>query len=84
MELSSTQIDDFLSLLAGFVEPVELNFRWRPQLSDPDDEMFMEAAVNGRANALVTFNTKHFLHAARIFGLELLRPQDVLRRLPHG
>ena len=29
-------------------------FRWRPQLADANDEMVLEAAVNGRADALVT------------------------------
>jgi predicted nucleic acid-binding protein len=33
---------------------------WRPQLRDPGDELVLEAAVNGRANAVVTFNKKAF------------------------
>jgi predicted nucleic acid-binding protein len=30
------------------------------QLRDPGDELVLEAAVNGHANAIVTFNQKDF------------------------
>ena len=79
--LTVAQVDVFLGALAQIIHPVDLNFRWRPQLSDPDDEMFMEAAVNGRVDALITFNSKHFLAAAAMFGLELWSPRELLRRM---
>jgi putative PIN family toxin of toxin-antitoxin system len=82
--LTAIQIDVFLGALAQLIEPVDLNFRWRPQLTDPDDEMFMEAAINGRVAALVTFNSKHFLEAAAVFGLELWSPRELLRRMKNG
>ncbi len=47
-------VDGFLAALASAAEGVEVNFRWRPQLSDPKDELVLEAAVNGEADALVT------------------------------
>jgi predicted nucleic acid-binding protein len=62
-------------------EPVELYFRWRPQLRDPGDELVLEAAVNGRASAIVTFNEKHLREARTNFDIEVLRPGEVLRRL---
>ncbi len=80
-ELTVAQIDIFLGALAHIIEPVELNFRWRPQLTDPDDEMFLEAAINGRVDALITFNSKHFLAAATMFGLQLWLPSELLRRM---
>ena len=39
--------------------PVTLAFRWRPSLPDPDDDMVLETAVNGSADAIVTFNRRH-------------------------
>lgn len=39
-------------------EPVETHLLWRPQLRDPGDEMVPEAAVNGQADLLVTFNLR--------------------------
>ena len=49
-----------------------LNFRWRPQLKDTEDELVLEAAVNGQADALVTHNVRDFLDAARLFPKELI------------
>jgi putative PIN family toxin of toxin-antitoxin system len=82
--LKNVEIDGFLSVLSGLVEPVELNFRWRPQLTDPDDEMFLEAAVNGKVDALVSFNERDFMPSCRMFGLTVMRPQELLRRLKNG
>ena len=41
-------------------EPAFQAYSWRPQLGDPDDEMVLEAAVNGGADMLVTFNRRDF------------------------
>jgi predicted nucleic acid-binding protein len=57
-------------------------FRWRPMLPDPDDDMVLECAVAGGAAAIVTLNLADFLPVARgRFGLEILRPGELLRRL---
>jgi len=56
-------------------EPVRSFFRWRPQLSDPGDELVLEAAVNGQAEAIVTFNQSH-LREARNFGIAVIRPAE--------
>jgi predicted nucleic acid-binding protein len=42
--------------MALFCDPVTLHYLWRPQLSDANDEMVLETALNGNADALVTFN----------------------------
>ena len=76
--LDPVEIDRFLAALASASEPVEVRFQWRPQLSDPADEMVLEAAVNGRADALVTHNIRHFAVATATFGLRVLRPGDLL------
>ena len=79
--LSPEQVDDFLAELAALVEPVELHFRWRPQVGDPGDEMVLEAAINGDADALVTYNVSDFAVAAERFGVAVLRPIDVVKRM---
>jgi predicted nucleic acid-binding protein len=53
---------------------------WRPRLRDPDDDMVLEVAVNGRANAIATFNARDFGDVVSEFGIELLTPVEVLRR----
>ena len=81
MRLSSTDVDALLAELAALVEPVEVRFRWRPQLRDPGDELVLEAAVHGRADALVTHNVRDFSTVAPRFGLPVVRPADPLRSL---
>ena len=55
--------------------PVETHFMWRPQLRDPADELVLEAAINGQAAALVTFNRRDFGAAPARFGIDLLTPR---------
>jgi putative PIN family toxin of toxin-antitoxin system len=79
--LALAEVDVLLDMLAAVGTPCTPFFQWRPQLPDPDDEMFFELAVNGHAHAIVTVNTRDFLPAARTFGVEVLRPGAFLRRL---
>lgn len=71
----------FLDALVDLVEPVQAWFLWRPQLRDPGDELVLEAAVNGRAEAIATFNRRDFLPAAGRFGVEILLPAEAIRRV---
>jgi putative PIN family toxin of toxin-antitoxin system len=80
MELSIDDVDEFLKELAALMEPVIIDIRWRPQLTDPGDELVLEAAVNGRADALVTFNLAHLGDAAHRFGIPACTPRELLRR----
>ena len=79
--LSVRDIDDLLNNLAVAVRPTALHYLWRPQLSDPGDEMVLETALNGAADALVTFNIGDFKAATDRFGLKLLLPADFLTTL---
>lgn len=79
--LDASEVSAIVSALCAVAEPVESRFLWRPQLRDPADEMVLEAAVNGRADALVTFNRRDFGEVPATFGIELLSPQQVLHRI---
>lgn len=79
-QASVSEIEAVLDVLALYVEPVEIHFLWRPWLSDPADDMVLEVAVNGRADALVTFNTGDFKGVREAFGIELATPREILRR----
>lgn len=79
--LSESDIRQFLDGIAALVEPVETHFLWRPRLRDPADEMVLEAAVNGQADAIVSFNQRDYGNTPRTFGIEVLKPIDALRRL---
>lgn len=79
--LSDLEVEIFLTAVVALAEPVETHFLWRPQLRDPSDEMVLEAAVNGHADAVVTFNTRDFGTAPSRFGVELLLPREALARI---
>ena len=79
--LNEVEVNTIITALCSVSEPVTVQFLWRPQLRDPADEMVLETAINGFADALVTFNRRDFSDAATIFGLELLQPQEALRRI---
>lgn len=79
--MSEDDVQAALAAFASAAEPVEVHFRWRPQLTDPCDELVLEAAVNGRANFLVTHNIRDFAPAAGKFELEVITPQQCLKEI---
>jgi len=79
--LSEREVEIFLDAVLAMAEPVKTHFLWRPQLRDPGDEMVLEAAVNGRANALVTFNVRDFGIVPARFGIELMVPSEAIGRI---
>jgi predicted nucleic acid-binding protein len=78
---SLVQAEAFVDGLIAVAELVQSPFRWRPQLRDPGDELVLEAAVNGRASAIVTFNERDLRAAERSFGIAVIRPGEALRRV---
>jgi putative PIN family toxin of toxin-antitoxin system len=79
--LSEREVEVFVTAVIAMAEPVFTHFLWRPQLRDAEDEMVLEAAVNGRADALETFNVRDFAPARSLFGLATLLPREVVRRI---
>jgi len=78
---SEQDVRNLLATIFGVVVPVEVHYQWRPQLTDSADEMVLEAAVNGRADAIVTFNDAHFRSAPGRFGIKLWKPAEALREV---
>ena len=70
--------------MAAVAEPVLLDFLWRPALPDPDDDMVLETGVNGQADAIVTFNRRHFVIVTKQFGPDVLSLADAIKRLERG
>jgi predicted nucleic acid-binding protein len=78
---SVSDMERFLDALASLVTPVEVHFLWRPQLADPEDEMVLEAAVNGGAEAIASFERQTFLAATLSFGIAVMTPAEILAKL---
>lgn len=70
-------LDDVTSI----ARPVRLSYRWRPQLPDAKDDMVLETAVNGSADAVVTFNQADFVALKERFDCRVILPQVALSEL---
>ena len=79
--LSEGDVRVLLDAVALVATPVRISYLWRPMLPDPDDDLVLETAVNGHAEAVITFNRRHFEPAAARFGVEILAPAEAVRRL---
>ena len=69
-----------MGALAAIAEGVDISFRTRPMLADAGDEMVLEAALNGNAEAIVTHNVKDFGPALKL-GMAIATPGEIVRRL---
>ena len=78
--LSAGQVDSVLDMLCREARQQAVHYLWRPQLRDPKDEMVLEAAVNARADFLVTHNGRDFA-SARFRGLAVVTPAAFLAHL---
>jgi predicted nucleic acid-binding protein len=78
VRLEAAQIGRFLDGLCSAGRLVEVSFLWRPMLRDPDDEMVLEAALNGQADRLLTFNLRDFVGSERV-GVTVERPGPAWR-----
>ncbi len=79
--LTREQSKIFIDGIAALINPVKTHYLWRPMLHDPNDEMVLETAVNGRADAIVTFNLKDYGTAPETFNIEVIKPAIAIRRL---
>lgn len=79
--LNRDEVRLFLDALANMVDEVEAHFLWRGRLRDANDDMVLDAAVNGQADAIVTFNRRDYGDVPEEFGIAVLAPRDVLKRI---
>lgn len=71
---------NLLDVLAGVVTRVEIQFLWRPQLRDANDDLVLELAVNGQglgdSVGIITSNQKDFWPQASKFGVSVMTPRQ--------
>jgi putative PIN family toxin of toxin-antitoxin system len=70
-----------IDAIADLAEKVDIDFIWRPQTRDPADEMVLETAINGQADAIVTFNRRDFGEAPARFGIGCWLPAETLEKV---
>jgi putative PIN family toxin of toxin-antitoxin system len=70
-----------IDAIADLAEKVDIDFIWRPQTRDPADEMVLETAINGQADAIVTYNRRDFGEAPARFGIGCWLPSKTLEKV---
>ena len=81
---SRENVSVLLQTLEDIAEPVKIITRMRPLSPDPDDDMVLDVALNGKAEAIVTNNMRHFAEPGRRLGILVESPADLLRRIKRG
>jgi putative PIN family toxin of toxin-antitoxin system len=77
----AADIVELLDGLANLCEPVAFDFRWRPSGASSDDELVVETAINGQADAVATFNLRDMQTALSAYGIGAHRPGPLVRRI---
>jgi len=78
---TAEDVSEILDALAGLCVPVVFDYHWRPTGAHADDELVVETAINGHADALATFNLKDMREAGARFGFDVQRPGPLLKRI---
>lgn len=77
---SKAETSAILDALEAIAEPVFVAFQHRPLSPDANDDMVLDVAINGNADAILTNNTRHFREAAERFDINLLAPAELLSK----
>lgn len=71
-------VDALIDGLCSVASLRAVDYRWRPQLTDPADEAVLELAVAAGGAPIITWNVRHFRGAER-FGVAVPTPAELLR-----
>lgn len=84
LEKFAIDVADVLEVLdeiAAICTPVAFSYRWRLSAGDADDDLVLETAINGMADAIASFNLADMVTGAAPFGIPVERPIQTLKRL---
>jgi len=80
LNIPTQSVEAIVRAFCFYGRETPIYFRLRPFLPDPGDELLLELAVAGRADAIVTHNVRHLAGAER-FGIQVMTPREFLRRI---
>lgn len=82
LELGQEEIDVILEFIVALARPTDVTYRWRPNLRDEADNMFLELARASASRYLVTQNIRDFLRDADLKNddLDIVTPADFISR----
>jgi len=67
--------------LEAVATEVDIEVRHRPLSSDPNDDLILDAAINGRCDVILTNNLRHIAGPAELFGIEAMDAGTFLTRM---
>lgn len=76
-KLTHKQIDQELEKIKKFTTRVEVTSRINDITTDPSDNIFLECAIDGNAEFVITGNTRHFT-ASEYSGIKILTPKQFI------
>jgi len=79
--LTAEDVAELLNYLCSVGKLAAVRFRVRPSVTDPGDELAIEAAVATGSAWIVTHNIRHMAVGAARYGIEVITPGEALRRL---
>jgi putative PIN family toxin of toxin-antitoxin system len=78
--LTAADIEHVLDFIAFVAQPYTPFFLWRPNLSDENDNMFVDLAVASNSRYIITSNISDFLHTELKFsGFASITPADFVK-----
>ena len=80
IKLLKSEIDDVLDYICLIAEERKIFYLWRPYLSDPKDDMFLELAVESGSEYIITFNKKDY-EGIEKFNIQTMTPKEFLKRI---
>ena len=80
LHFSEADVRDFLDYLCSVGRHQAVHYLWRPYLRDAKDDLFLEVAVAGNCDAIITYNLRDFGGADK-FGVRILTPGDFLQHI---
>jgi putative PIN family toxin of toxin-antitoxin system len=79
--LKKSQMESFLAFISYIAKPVLIHFTYKPNLRDESDNKFVELALNGQADYLVTSNIADYKANADLkqSTLQIATPAEFLK-----
>ena len=78
--IGADEIDRILDVICLHATRAHPMFRLRPILGDPDDDLYLECALAGGADTILTYDKGFDNASVRALGIQSLTPREFLKR----
>jgi putative PIN family toxin of toxin-antitoxin system len=78
--LTRKEVETVLHFIAYVAKPTTIHFLMRPNLTDEDDNMFVDLAFASNSRFIITSNTTDFVHRTELkFDFEIVTPSQFVQ-----